>query len=86
GVFPHGENAREFVYMVEGGMPPMEAIQSATRVAAELLRIDDEVGTLQAGLLADIVATPGDPLEDISTLQHITFVMKDGMIYKSSAK
>ena len=83
GVFPHGENGREFGYMVEAGMPPMAAIQSATRVAAELLRIEDEVGTLEAGLLADIVATAGDPLRDISTLQQITFVMKDGVIYKA---
>ncbi len=82
GVSPHGRNAEEFVYMVEGGMPPMEAIQSATVVTAELLGIQDEVGSLEAGKLADIVATRGDPLEDISSLQEIAFVMKEGVVYK----
>jgi imidazolonepropionase-like amidohydrolase len=82
GVSPHGRNAEEFVYMVEGGMPPMEAIQSATAVPAELLGIQDKVGTLEAGKQADVIATRGDPLEDISTLQHITFVMKEGVVYK----
>ncbi len=82
GVSPHGRNAEEFVYMVEGGMPPMAAIQSATAVTAELLGIEDQAGTLEAGKTADVVATRGDPLEDISTLQHITFVMKEGVVYK----
>ena len=82
GVSPHGRNAEEFVYMVEGGMPPMEAIQSATAVTAELLGIQDQVGTLEAGKTADVVATRGDPLADISTLQNIAFVMKEGVVYK----
>ena len=82
GVSPHGRNAEEFVYMVEGGMPPMEAIQSATAVTAELLGIQDEVGTLEPGKLADVIATRGDPLEDISVLQQVTFVMKEGVIHK----
>ncbi len=82
GVSPHGRNAEEFVYMVEGGMPPMEAIQSATAVTAELLGIADEVGTLEAGKQADVVATRGDPLADISSLQRIAFVMKGGVVYK----
>ena len=82
GVSPHGRNAEEFVYMVEGGMPAMEAIQSATLVTAELLGIDDEVGTLEAGKQADVVATRGDPLKDISSLQRIAFVMKGGVVYK----
>lgn len=85
GVSPHGRNAEEFVYMVEGGMPPMAAIQSATAVTAELLGIQDEVGTLEAGKTADVVATRGDPLEDISTLQSIAFVMKEGVVYKLDA-
>lgn len=82
GVSPHGENAREFEYMVEGGMPPMEAIRSATIVPAELLGINDRLGSLEAGKLADLVAVQGDPLEDITLLQDIDFVMKEGVVYK----
>lgn len=82
-VFPHGENAREFQYMVEGGMPPMEAIRSATWHAARLLGRSDELGTIEAGKWADIVAVDGDPLKDIKILQNIPFVMKEGVVYKS---
>lgn len=82
GVSAHGDNAKEFVYMVEAGMPPMKAIQSATRVAAEVLGVADQQGTLEAGKRADIIAVPGDPLTDISLLQDVRFVMKDGVIYK----
>lgn len=82
GVFPHGLNGREFGYMVEAGMPPMEAIVSATKTAAELLNMDDELGTVSAGKLADIVAVKGNPLQDITLLENIQFVMKDGVIYK----
>ncbi len=81
GVSPHGQNAEEFVYMVEAGMPPMAAIQSATRVAAELLGVSDELGTLEVGKIADLVAVHGDPLTDISRLQDIDFVMKDGVVH-----
>ena len=79
GVSPHGENWREFVFMVEAGMPPMEAFRSATVVAAELLGAD-ELGSIEAGKLADIVAVPGDPLEDISLVGQVHFVMHDGVI------
>ncbi len=82
GVSPHGINAQEFELMVEGGMPPMEAIQSATKVTAELLGIDDELGTLEKGKTADVVAVDGDPLKDISVMQKVVFVMKEGRIYK----
>ena len=82
GVSPHGENAREFSLMVAGGMPPMEAIRSATGIAAEFLGIDDRVGTVKPGLLADIIAVAGDPLADISVLEDVRFVMKEGVIYK----
>lgn len=68
--------------MVKGGMPPMEAIQSATKVTAELLGIDDELGTLEKGKTADVVAVDGDPLKDISVMQKVVFVMKEGRIYK----
>ncbi len=81
-VFPHGENAKEFVYMVEAGMPPLEAIRSATLGAAELLNQSKTLGSIEAGYTADIVAVSGDPLRDISLLQKIAFVMKDGVVYK----
>ena len=82
GVSPHGENGREFAFMVEAGMPAMAAIQSATRVSAEMLRIDDDLGTLEAGKIADLVAVAGNPLEDISLLEDVQFVMKEGIVYK----
>ena len=82
GVFPHGQNAREFVLMVEAGMPPMEAIQAATRSAAELLGDSANVGTLEAGKYADIVAVQGDPIADIKAVQNVSFVMKGGVAYK----
>ena len=83
GVFRHGENAREFVYMVEGGMPAMETIICATSTAAKILGMDDQIGTLKAGYLADIVAVPGNPLEDIEVMKDVKFVMKEGKIYKN---
>lgn len=82
GVSPHGDNAREFVHMVEAGMPAMAAIQSATRVAAELLQITDELGTLEAGKTADIIAVAGNPLQSIEVMSDVVFVMKEGKIYK----
>lgn len=82
GVSAHGDNAREFALMVEGGMSPMEAIQSATSVAAKFLGIDDTNGTLQANKQADIVAVPGNPLDDITAMERVDFVMKSGTIYK----
>jgi|RhiMetdeSRZDD1v2_1073273.scaffolds.fasta_scaffold95876_4 imidazolonepropionase-like amidohydrolase len=85
GVSNHGDNAREFGYMVEAGMPPIEAILSATRSAADLLGASDRVGSLQAGRFADVIAVSGDPLKDITELQRITFVMKGGIVYKQAA-
>jgi imidazolonepropionase-like amidohydrolase len=82
GVSAHGDNAQEFALMVEGGMPPMEAIQSATSVAAKFLGIDDTHGTLVANKQADIVAAPGNPLEDITAMERVSFVMKADTIYK----
>lgn len=82
GVSPHGHNAKEFAYMVEAGMPPLEAIRSATLEAARLLGQEDRLGTLEAGKLADVVAVPDDPGRDISSLQRVSFVMKDGVVYK----
>lgn len=81
GVSAHGDNAKEFVYMVEAGMPAMAAIQSATVTSAELLG-NDQIGVIAEGKLADIIAVDGNPVEDITLLQNIQFVMKDGKIYK----
>ncbi len=83
GVFPHGLNAIEFGYMVEAGMPAMEAIQSATVTNASLLGVADEIGQLKEGFFADIVAVDGNPIKDIKTLEKVTFVMKNGKVYKN---
>ena len=82
GVSTHGENAREFGYMVEAGMPPIEAILAATRNAADLVSAADRIGSVQAGRFADIVAVAGNPLADITELRRVTFVMKGGKVYK----
>lgn len=82
GVSEHGENWREFGYMVEAGMPAITAIRSATIEGAKLLGIDDELGTITPGKLADIVAVPGDPLADIQLMGKVSFVMKEGVVYK----
>jgi imidazolonepropionase-like amidohydrolase len=82
GVSNHGENAREFGYMVEAGMPAAEAILAATRNAADLIGAADRIGSLQAGRYADVIAVAGNPLADISELRRVTFVMKGGKIVK----
>jgi imidazolonepropionase-like amidohydrolase len=82
GVCEHGSNAKEFGYMVEAGMPAMAAIKSATLIPAKYLGIDDRLGSIEAGKIADIVAVPGDPLADIHVLERVQFVMKEGVIYK----
>lgn len=82
GVSPHGENAREFVLMVQAGFTPMEAIAAATTGAAAHLGIDQQVGRLRPGLQADLIGVGGNPLEDVSRLQDVSFVMKGGMIYR----
>ncbi len=82
GVYPHGRNAREFELLVTvGGMTPMQAIQAGTTGSASLLGMERDVGSLEAGRLADLVAVPGDPLSDITRLQHPAFVMKGGEVY-----
>jgi imidazolonepropionase-like amidohydrolase len=82
GVFAHGRNAREFQLMVDAGMSPARALLSATRNAAEALGRSDDLGTVQPGRWGDLVAVRGNPLEDITVLQDIGFVMKEGVVYK----
>jgi len=81
-VYPHGQNAHEFELMVGAGMPPMFTIQAATISAAQLIRHDKDLGTVTAGKIADVVAVPGNPIDDISLMKRVSFVMKDGVIYK----
>lgn len=83
GVYQHGRNWLEFVYMIEAGMPAMEVIKAATIHAAELLGEKDKLGSIEAGKLADIVAVNGDPLKDPGSFGKVVFVMKNGMVYKN---
>lgn len=82
GVYPHGDNAQEFAYMVQAGMPPLEAIRAATLNAAQLLRHADTLGQVARDYQADLIAVKGDPLQDVTALQHVEFVMKAGVVYK----
>jgi imidazolonepropionase-like amidohydrolase len=82
GVAAHGDNAKEFIYMTEAGMPPMKALQSATLEGARLLGIEKDLGTVEPGKFADLVAVRGDPLADIKLMTNVTFVMKGGTVYK----
>jgi imidazolonepropionase-like amidohydrolase len=84
GVYPHGWNGKQFAFMVRYGLTPMQAIQSATTGAADLLGWSDQVGAIAPRLYADIIAVTGDPLADITELERVTFVMKGGVVYKSS--
>ena len=85
GVYPHGQNAREFELMVKYGASPALALRAATSADAALLGIADKVGSLEAGKLADIVAVPGDPFADIGAMRKVFFVMKEGKIYRNDA-
>ncbi|MGZ5004565.1 MAG: amidohydrolase family protein [Chthoniobacterales bacterium] len=84
GVYPHGENAKEFKLMTDLGMQPIDALRAATSSAADLLGIAQTTGTIEKGKVADIVALPGDPTSDITATERVTFVMKDGVIVKST--
>jgi imidazolonepropionase-like amidohydrolase len=84
GVAPHGENGREFVYMVEAGMPPMAAIKSATLEGARLTGLEKDLGTVEPGKIADLVAVPGDPLVDIAQMTRVSFVMKNGIVHRQA--
>lgn len=85
GVFPHGENAREFALLVQSGLVPMEAIRNATVHAAELMNWSDRVGRVAPGLFADLIAVAGDPLEDVAELERVQFVMKGGEVVRLGA-
>jgi imidazolonepropionase-like amidohydrolase len=86
GVYPHGENAHEFELMVQAGMPPLYAIQAATVSASQLLKHDKDLGSVTAGKFADVVAVTGNPLDNISLLKQVSFVMKEGVVYKRDGK
>jgi imidazolonepropionase-like amidohydrolase len=83
GVFPHGENAKEFRYMVDAGWSPLFAIQSATVTNAMLLDMENQLGQIKEGFIADIVAVNENPIKNISTMENVAFVMKEGKVYKS---
>jgi imidazolonepropionase-like amidohydrolase len=82
-VYPHGDNALEFVLMAADGMPAAQALRAGTSTAADLLGLANKIGTLEGGKLADVVAVPGNPLEDIKVTQSVFFVMKDGTVYRN---
>ena len=82
GPFPHGTQGREFVLMAKYGMTPMAVLQADLLNGAKLLGWDGLIGALEPGYFADIIAVPGDPLQDIGVVQNVSFVMKDGIIYK----
>lgn len=86
GVYPHGDNGKQFYYIVKFGQTPMQAIQSATVNAADLIGWTEKIGSLSKGKFADIIAIEGDPLQNIKSLEHIQFVMKDGKVYKNEWK
>jgi imidazolonepropionase-like amidohydrolase len=86
GVYPHGENAHEFELMVKAGMPPLFTIQAATTHAAQLLKHEKELGSVTAGKFADVIAVNGNPLDNISLLKQVSFVMKEGVVYKRDGK
>ena len=84
GVYPHGDNAKQFYYMVKFGMTPAQAIRAATSSAADLIGRSNDVGTIEPGKYADIIAVQSDPMADVRALEHVDFVMKGGTVYKNS--
>jgi imidazolonepropionase-like amidohydrolase len=84
GVYPHGDNAKQFFHMVKFGMTPAQAIRAATSNAADLIGRSKDVGSIEAGKYADIVAVSADPLQDVRALENVGFVMKGGVIYKNT--
>src|SRR5205085_8229042 len=82
GVYPHGDNAKQFFYMVKFGLTPAQAIHAATSSAADLIGRAADVGTVEAGKYADLIAVTADPLQDVRALENVGFVMKGGVVYK----
>jgi imidazolonepropionase-like amidohydrolase len=82
GVYPHGQNARQFAYLLEVGFTPMQVIQMATVNAADLMGWSDKVGAVEPGLYADLIAVDGDPLQNVRELERVRFVMKGGVVVK----
>jgi imidazolonepropionase-like amidohydrolase len=82
-VFPHGQNAKEFKLMTDLGMAPIDALKSATANDAELLGVTQKLGTLEKGKLADVIAMPGDPTQDITATERVSFVMKEGKVIRN---
>ena len=82
-VYPHGNNAIEFMLMANDGMTPAQALRAGTSAAADLLGLQKKIGTLEPGKLADIVAVPGSPLQDIKVTQSVIFVTKEGVVYRN---
>ena len=85
-IYPHGDNGKQFSRMVQFGMTPLQAIQSATTNSAQLLQQDQQLGQIKSGYLADIIAVEGNPLDDITVMENVSFVMKDGHIYKNNSQ
>jgi len=85
GVYPHGRNAEEFHQMVDLGMKSVDALKAGTSSDAELLGLADKIGTLEAGKIADIVAVPGDPLQNIRQVEKVFFVMKEGVVFRNDS-
>ena len=81
-MFTHGDNARELELMVAYGMAPIDALKSATSIATRVLHMDNRIGSVKPGMLADLAAFDGDPTKDISALHHVRFVMKGGVVYR----